>query len=175
MIILNSPNNPTGTVYTREELKELANLAVENNIYILSDEIYEKLLYDSAEHISIASFYNDIKELTIVVNGVSKSYAMTGWRLGYSAAAKEITQAMIKIQDHPTFNANSVAMMAALEALFGIQDSIIDICDKFKKRREFVMGSLKSIEGIRCNNPTGAFYAFPNIESYFGKQYKTIQ
>lgn len=172
MIILNSPNNPTGTVYTREELEELANLAVENNIYVLSDEIYEKLLYDGAEHISIASFNNDIKELTIVINGVSKSYAMTGWRLGYSAAAKEITQAMIKIQGHSTSNANSVAQMAALEALSGSQDSVIDMCDEFKKRREFVVGSLKSIEGIKCNSPTGAFYAFPNIESYFGKQYK---
>ena len=172
LLILNSPNNPTGAVYEQEELKKIAQLLLKYNIYCICDEIYEKLVYDNAKHLSIASLSDEIKEKIITINGVSKSYAMTGWRLGYSAAAKEITQAMIKIQGHSTSNANSVAQMAALEALSGSQDSVIDMCDEFKKRREFVVGSLKSIEGIRCNSPTGAFYAFPNIESYFGKQYK---
>lgn len=175
LIILNTPNNPTGTVFSRQELEQLAEVAVKNQIYVLSDEVYEKFLYDGAEHISIASLNDEIKDLTVVINGVSKSYAMTGWRLGFSAAPVKITSAMNKIQGHTTSNANSVAQMAALEALTGSQESVVKMCNEFEKRRAYIVDVLDEIEGITCSSPEGAFYAFPNIQSFFGKKYKNYQ
>jgi len=163
IFILNSPGNPTGSVYSADELNDIAKICVENNIIVVSDEIYEKNLYDGFKHISIASFGEAIKNLTIVVNGVSKTYAMTGWRIGYFAAASDIAKAVSQIQDHSTSNPTSIAQAAALEAIKGPQDEVLKMVEEFDKRRKYLVLRLNSISGISCIMPKGAFYAFPNI------------
>ena len=163
LLILNSPNNPTGAVYDPEELKKIAQLLTKYNIYCICDEIYEKLIYDSAKHLSIASLSDEIKEKIITINGVSKSYAMTGWRIGYAAGPEEIIKGMSKIQGHSTSNPNSIAQKASVEALNGKQDTIEEMRKAFDERRKYMVKRLNSIEGIFCLTPAGAFYAFPNV------------
>ncbi|QZY55679.1 pyridoxal phosphate-dependent aminotransferase [Crassaminicella profunda] len=167
-IILNSPNNPTGTVYTENELKEIAEIAVENNIFIISDEIYEKLIYDG-KHVSIASLGEDIKKLTIVINGMSKAYAMTGWRIGYLAADKEIVSIINNIQSHATSNPNTIAQYASIAALKGDQEPINKMIEAFVGRRNYMVEKINTINGISCRMPEGAFYVMVNISKLIGK------
>ncbi|WP_432662359.1 pyridoxal phosphate-dependent aminotransferase [Wukongibacter baidiensis] len=167
-IILNSPNNPTGTLYTEEELKAIAELAVKNNIYVISDEIYEKLTYEG-NHVSIASFGEDIKKLTIVINGMSKAYAMTGWRIGYLAADKEIAQIITNIQSHATSNPNTIAQHASIEALKGDQEPIDQMVKAFDERRKYMVERINSIDNLSCRMPKGAFYVMVNISKLIGK------
>lgn len=163
LIILNSPNNPTGAVYDPEKLKKIAQLLLKYNIYCICDEIYEKLIYDNVKHLSIASLSDEIKERIITINGVSKSYAMTGWRIGYAAGPEEIIKGMSKIQGHSTSNPNSIAQKASVEALNGKQDTIEEMRKAFDKRRKYMVKRLNGIEEISCLIPAGAFYAFPNV------------
>ena len=163
LIILNSPNNPTGAVYDENELKKIAKLCVEHDIYCICDEIYEKLIYDNAKHFSMASLGNEIKEKMITINGVSKSYAMTGWRIGYAAGPEDIIKGMSKIQGHSTSNPNSIAQKASVEALIGNQDTIEEMRKAFDERRKYIVSRLNKIEGFSCLIPSGAFYAFPDI------------
>lgn len=167
-IVLNSPSNPTGMVYTEPELREIADLAVEKNIYVISDEIYEHLIYEG-KHISIASFNDDIKRLTIVINGVSKTYAMTGWRIGFAAAAPEVARAMANIQSHAASNPNSIAQAAAVAALTGGMEEVERMKRHFLKRRDFMYEAINSIEGVSCLKPHGAFYIMMNISGLIGK------
>ncbi|MHC2994341.1 MAG: pyridoxal phosphate-dependent aminotransferase [Candidatus Atribacteria bacterium] len=163
LLILNSPNNPTGAVYEKEELKKIAQLLLKYNIYCICDEIYEKLIYDEAKHLTIASLGNEVKDRTILINGVSKSYAMTGWRIGYAAGPEEIISGMSKIQGHSTSNLNSIAQKASVEALLGSQDTIEEMREAFDERRKYMVNRLNEIEGFSCIDPAGAFYAFPNV------------
>ena len=167
-IILNNPCNPTGKVFSRNELEIIAEICLEKNIYIISDEIYEKLIYDGLKHLSIASLSNEIKDRTITVNGVSKAYAMTGWRIGYAAGPQKIINAMNKIQGQITSNPTSIAQMAAVEALTGPQKDVELMRNEFQKRRDYIVKELNSIKNIFCTMPGGAFYAFPNIAGLFG-------
>lgn len=171
-IILNYPSNPTGLGYDRSTLEAIADVAVKSNISIISDEIYEKILYDGTEHISIASLSEEVKACTIVVNGLSKSHAMTGWRIGYAAGPEGIIKAMTKIQSQSTSNPASISQWAAVEALKGPQDFITTMVNEFDIRRRFLVEALNNIEGIQCGLPTGAFYVFPNVSEIFGKGYK---
>ncbi len=170
-IILNTPSNPTGCAYDRKSLEKIAELVLKHDLYIVSDEIYEKLMYDGHEHVSIASIDPAVKERTIVVNGLSKSHAMTGWRIGYAAGPKKIIQAMTSIQSQSTSNPTSIAQKAAVEALTGPQDFIGIMRDEFDGRRRALVGQLNSIPGIRCLMPAGAFYAFPNVSALYGKSF----
>lgn len=170
-IIINTPNNPTGAVYTKSSLEELADLAVENNIYVLSDEIYEKLLYENGQHHSIASFNEDIKKLTLTINGFAKAYAMTGWRIGYVAGDKDLMKLLIKIQGHSTSATNSIAQKAAVAALDGTQKPVDDMIAQYADRRTFLFSRLNKMDNITCAKATGAFYLVPNISKFFGKSY----
>lgn len=161
--ILNSPSNPTGTVYQRDALEEIADIAVSKNMLVISDEIYEKLIYDSAKHISIASLGKDIKASTLVVNGVSKSYSMTGWRIGYVAGEAGIIDAINKIQSHSTSNPTSISQKAALEAVNGEQSFIEKMRNEFQARRDYAAERVKKINGLSVVKPRGAFYLFCNI------------
>lgn len=172
LLILCNPSNPSGSAYTQKELEELAPILEEGNFYILSDEIYEKIIYDDFKFISVASLSEKIKHKTITINGHSKSYSMTGWRIGYAAGPIEVINAMNKIQSHSTSNASSVSQAAALEALNGSQDSVEYSRKEFEKRRNFLYEQLTSINGITCYKPQGAFYLFPNVSSFFGKETK---
>jgi aspartate aminotransferase len=167
-IILNYPNNPTGSIYNKAELTEIAEIAVQNNIYVISDEIYEKLIYDGNEHVSIASLGKEIKDLTILINGVSKAYSMTGWRIGYAAGNHKVIKAMSSIQSHSTSNPNSIAQKAAVAALTGDQEPIKNMVKEFSRRRDYMVDKLNSIRGITCNKPSGAFYVMANISKFFG-------
>ncbi len=169
-IILNSPSNPTGMVYTREELAELAELAVEKGFYVVSDEIYEKLIYDGKTHISIASINEKIKAQTIIVNGVSKTYAMTGWRIGYTASSPEIAKIMSNVQSHATSNPNSIAQKAAEAAISGPQDMVATMVEAFVSRRDYMVKRINSIPGLSCVKPNGAFYVMMNISQLLGKE-----
>lgn len=162
-IIINSPNNPTGTVYTRNELETLANFAKEKDLFIISDEIYEELLYGNEGHISIASLSEDAYNRTIVINGVSKAYAMTGWRIGYAAASEEITKLMSNIQSHTTSNPCSISQYASVEALNGDQSEVENMKKEFKARRDFMVDRINSINNLSCVKPEGAFYVMVNI------------
>ncbi len=165
MIIINSPGNPTGSVYTREELKALAEVAAEEDIFILSDEIYEKLTYDGAEHVSVASISPEAYDLTITVNGFSKAYAMTGWRLGYLAAPEPIARAIDSMQSHMTSNPCSFAQYGALAALTGDQQCVVDMREEFDIRRQYMFERLSQIQGVSAVRPLGAFYILANIGS----------
>lgn len=170
-IVLNSPNNPSGTVYTKDELESIAQFAKENNLIIISDEIYEKLLYGDEKHVSIASLSKDAYDRTIVINGVSKAYAMTGWRIGYAAASAEIIKLMSNIQSHTTSNPNSIAQYASVEALTGPQDTIEEMKVEFKNRRDFMVDKINSIDNLSCVKPVGAFYVMVNISKCIGKKF----
>lgn len=169
-IILNSPNNPTGAVYTKEELEMIAEIAVKNDLVIISDEIYEKLVYDEIKHISIASLNDEIKKRTIVLNGMSKAYAMTGWRIGYTASEEVIAKIMSNIQSHATSNPNSIAQYASVDALNGPQDTIELMRKEFEKRRNYMVEKINSISNISCSKPDGAFYVMVNISKLIGKK-----
>lgn len=167
-IILNSPNNPTGVVYSKKELAMIANLAVKYDLFVISDEIYEKLIYDDVKHISIASLSEEIKNRTIVVNGVSKAYAMTGWRIGYAAAPEDVSKIMSNVQSHCTSNPNSIAQYASVEALRGPQDAIELMRREFEKRRNYMVKKINTIPGLSCKMPSGAFYVMINISKIKG-------
>jgi aspartate aminotransferase len=166
LIMLNSPGNPTGSVYTREELQALAEVALEEDILMLSDEIYEKITYDNTEHVSLASLSKEIYDLTITVNGFSKAYAMTGWRLGYIAAPEPIAAAIDSMQSHSTSNPTSFAQKGALAGLKGDQSFIGEMVKAFAERREFMYNKLASIPSVTCVKPMGAFYMLPNISKF---------
>lgn len=168
-IILNSPSNPTGLTYGRRDMEGIAEVLLKHDLYVISDEIYEKLTYDGFEHVSIASLDSGIKAKAIVVNGLSKSYAMTGWRIGYAAGPKEIIKAMTNIQSQSTSNPTSISQKAAVEALRGPQDSVGIMLGEFDKRRKFLVNELNSLPGVSCITPTGAFYAFPDTSQIYGK------
>lgn len=169
LVILNSPSNPTGMVYREDELSFIANMLTKKGVFCVSDEIYEKIIYDEEKHISIASLGSSIKERTIVINGVSKAYSMTGWRIGYAAGPKEIIQAMSNLQSQSTSNPTSISQKGALAALNGPQESIFSAVNEFLKRRNYIVERLNTIKGIFCLKPQGAFYVFPNISELFGK------
>ncbi|MGH4052774.1 MAG: pyridoxal phosphate-dependent aminotransferase [Clostridium sp.] len=169
VIVLNSPNNPTGTVYSREELIKIADFARINDLIIISDEIYEKLLYGSTTHISIASLSEDAYVRTIVINGVSKAYAMTGWRIGYAAGCAQIISLMSNIQSHTTSNPNSIAQYASVEALNGEQKDISEMIVQFKLRRDYMVEKINSIHNLSCLRPEGAFYVMLNISDVLNK------
>lgn len=172
VLILNSPTNPTGAVYSKNELLEIGKFCVENDIFIISDEIYEKLVYDGLEHISIASLGSDIFEKTITINGFSKSYAMTGWRIGYSAAPNTITSIMKKFQSNTTSNASSISQYAALNAFKIDEFYFKNLIDTFTKRRDFIYEKLKDNPFLDVISPHGAFYFFIDISKLFGHSYK---
>ncbi len=167
-LVLNSPSNPTGMVYTEEELRAIADVAVKHNIYVISDEIYEHLIYEG-KHVSIASFNEKIKDLTIIINGVSKTYAMTGWRIGYAAAHPEIAKAMSNLQSHAASNPNSIAQAATVTALSGGKEEIAYMKAEFKKRRDYMVERINKIPGVSCRMPHGAFYVVMNISKIKGK------
>jgi len=170
-IIINNPCNPTGTAYTRDELASLCTIAADRGLYIVADEIYEKLVYDEFDFTSIGALGEHIKQRAIIINGVSKSYSMTGWRLGFAAAPREIIDAMNKIQSHNTSNACSISQVAALEALRGPQDDVTRMVREFQQRRDYMLSRLKEIPRISCVEPTGAFYVFPNFSAYYDTEY----
>lgn len=171
-IILNYPSNPSGSVYYLSCLEEIGKLAVENGIYLISDEIYDKIVYDGYKHTSIASLGQPIKETTIITHGVSKTYSMTGWRIGFAAGAREIIQAMSNIQSQSTSNPTSISQKAALAALTGPQDFVGMMVEEFTRRRDFFVKGLNSIDGVSCFNPKGAFYVFPCFKGLLDRTYK---
>ena len=171
-LILNSPSNPTGSCYSEKEIKSLAKVLIENKqVHILSDDIYEHIIYGNFNFFTIAQI-KELKDRTLTMNGVSKSYAMTGWRIGYGAGPKEIIKAMAKIQSQSTTNPSSISQAAAVEALNGTQDFIIERSKAFQERRDFVVKSLNEIKGLNCLNPDGAFYVFPNCSKLLNKKDK---
>jgi aspartate aminotransferase len=163
MLIMNSPGNPTGSVYTREELEAIVNVAAEEDIYVLSDEIYEKLVYDDAKHVSIGSLSKEAYDLTITVNGFSKSYAMTGWRLGYLAAPDAVSRAVDSIQSHTSSNPCSFSQYGALAALKGDQQPLADMREEFEMRRNYMFDRISKISNVTAIKPQGAFYILVNI------------
>lgn len=174
-ILLNSPHNPTGIVYNKNELEEIAQIAKKYNLIIISDEIYEKLIYDGEEHVSIASLSEDAYERTIVINGLSKTYAMTGWRVGYTASSAKLAKVMSNIQSHMTSNVCSISQYAALEALTGPQDSIKMMKNAFEERRNFMMKKLEEIDEVSFIKPQGAFYIMVNITYFIGKSINGVK
>ncbi|GAB6088161.1 pyridoxal phosphate-dependent aminotransferase [Alkaliphilus crotonatoxidans] len=167
-LILNTPSNPTGSLYTRAELEAIADLAVTHGFAVISDEIYEKLVYEGAEHISIASLNDEIKEQTIVINGMSKAYAMTGWRVGYTASNREIAKIMGNVQSHATSHPNTIAQYASVEALLGDNSSVETMRLAFDERRKYTVERINQIEGLSCIPPRGAFYVMMNISKILG-------
>jgi len=171
LMILNSPSNPTGMIYSPKELEEIAEVVAKRDIYVLSDEIYEKLVFGDATHVSIASLGKEIFDRTITMNGVSKTYAMTGWRIGYAAGPKDIMSAIAKVQGHTTSNPNSIAQKAALTAICSDDSAVNLMKAEFDKRRRYVVDRLNAMPGISCLEPEGAFYAFPNVSGLYGKSF----
>ena len=171
-IVLNYPSNPVGSVFFVENLEKIGKLAVEHDIYLISDEIYDKLAYDGYKHTSIASLGHPIKEITIITHAVSKTYAMTGWRIGFAAGPKDVIQAMANIQSQSTSNPTSISQWAALAALKGPQDFVGTMVQEFAKRRDVLVSGLRDIEGVTCFNPQGAFYVFPSFKKLLGRAYK---
>ena len=172
ILVLNYPSNPTGVTFTKEELVEIANLAEKNDLIVISDEIYDKTLYSETKHTSFVQINDSIKDRTILVNGVSKTYSMTGWRIGYAAGNKKVLAAMNNLAGQSTSNPTSIAQKASVEAFSGPQDKVDEMVVEFKKRRDFICKELNNINGISCLVPDGAFYVFPDISYYFGKEYK---
>lgn len=169
-LILNSPNNPSGMLYSREELEEIAEVAVRKDFYVVSDEMYEHLIYEG-EAVSIASFNEEIYKRTITCSGVAKSYSMTGWRIGFTGSSKEIAKLMGSVQSHQTSNPNSIAQKAAYEALIGPQESVRRMHDEFNKRREYMFERISHMKLVSALNPQGAFYMFVDIGELFDKEY----
>lgn len=171
-IMINTPNNPTGVVYTREELEGLAKICIKHDIWIISDEVYEKLIYDGAEHISMAAISKEAWERTVTVNGCSKTYAMTGWRLGYAAAPAGFMKKMRGMQGHITSGVNAISQKAAVEAIGGPQESVGKMKEEFDRRRVMMYKKLCEIPGVTLVPATGAFYLLPDVSSYFGKSWE---
>jgi aspartate aminotransferase len=171
-VVINSPSNPTGSAYNRKELEGLAEVALRHKVFIISDEIYEKIVYDGFEHVSIASLGDEVKAFTIILNGVSKTYSMTGWRIGYTAGPQELIGAMQRIQSQSTSNPTSFAQKGALDALQGSQAEVSVMVEEYQRRRDTICEGLTAITGISCYKPQGAFYVFPNVGAYLGKDYK---
>ncbi|OGM13761.1 hypothetical protein A3A76_02915 [Candidatus Woesebacteria bacterium RIFCSPLOWO2_01_FULL_39_23] len=172
VILLNTPSNPTGAVIEKKELEKIADIAVKKNIFVISDEIYEKILY-SGKHYSIVSFGHDIKQQTITINGFSKAYAMTGWRVGYAAGPEEIIESMVALQSQTTSNTSSISQMAALAAINGPQKSVHLMLKDLKRRRDIILKLLFEIDGLFITRPEGAFYLFVGIEKLLNKKYPT--
>lgn len=170
-IIINTPNNPTGVLYPEEDLRVLGELAVEKNFFVISDEVYEKLVYDDKKHISIASLSPQIKDHTVIINGFSKAYAMTGWRLGYSASPKAVAKGITSLQGHMTSASTAFVQWAGVEALQGQQKSVEDMRQEFGRRRIYLLERLSKILGIKCDPAYGAFYLMPDVSYYYGKRY----
>jgi len=168
-LILNNPSNPTGMLYSREELTEIAEVCKKHDIYVISDEIYYKLVYDGKEFVSFASLSEDAKERTIIINGVSKSYAMTGWRIGYALANKQIAKVMANFVSHSTSAPSTISQYAAEEALLGDQSSVEEMRKVFEQRRNHIVKRINSLEYVSCLNPDGAFYVMMNVEKLVGK------
>lgn len=171
-IVLNTPSNPTGMIYTREELEAIADVAVRKDFYVVADEMYEYLVYDGEEHASIASLNEEIYKRTITCSGLAKSYAMTGWRIGYTGSSPEIAKLMGSVQSHQTSNPNSIAQKAAVEALLGPQETVTTMRAEFNKRREYMYNRVKDIPLISSLEPKGAFYLFVDISELLNKDYK---
>jgi aspartate aminotransferase len=170
-ILLNSPNNPTGATYTAEELRTLAEVLVPKKILIIADEIYENFVYDGTVFASVASLGKEVQDQTVVINGVSKTYSMTGWRIGYAAGPAELIAAMSKVQTQNISNPVSFCQKAAVEALVGPQDAVREMIVEFDRRRRYIVERLNTMPGITCSMPQGAFYVFPNITGLFGKKW----
>jgi aspartate/methionine/tyrosine aminotransferase len=168
-LVLNYPSNPTGASYTKDELEKIAEVIIEKNILLISDEIYEHIIYDGFAQLSPAELSPEIKAHCIILNGVSKSYSMTGWRIGFTAGPAPLIAAMTKIQSQSTSNPTSISQMAAIEAYNGPQDYVVNVLTDFSERRAFIIKALNDIPGVSCLNPQGAFYAFPNVEGLIGK------
>ncbi len=173
-LLINSPNNPTGAVYSKEELMAIGELANKHDLYIISDEIYEKLIYGET-HISIASLSDALYERTIVVNGLSKAYAMTGWRIGYTASSETIAKIMSNIQSHATSNPNTIAQYAGIEALNGDQTAIEDMRLAFEARKDYMVKTLHAMPQISCVEPKGAFYVMVDVSAFFGKTIEGVE
>ena len=171
-LVLNSPCNPTGMLYTREELEKIAAFIVEKDIYVVSDEMYEYLTYDGAEHVSIGSLNDEIFARTITVSGVSKSYAMTGWRIGYTGSSLEIAKLMSSVQSHSASNPNSIAQKATVEAITGPQETIAYMREQFDKRRKYMVERIAKMPHVSCVEPKGAFYVFIDVEEATAMKYK---
>jgi len=171
-LVLNSPSNPTGSAYTKKELEKIAEAAISHKFFVISDEIYEKIVYDGFEFKSIASLGEEIKGRTIIVHGVAKTYAMTGWRIGYTAGPEEIVAAMSNIQSQSTSNPTSISQKASVEALIGPQEEVKKMVSAFAQRRNYIVDRLNEIPGVSCFKPIGAFYVFPNFSEYYGKSYQ---
>jgi aspartate aminotransferase len=171
-LIMNSPSNPTGAVYTARELAALAEVVSDKEMLVISDDIYEKIIYDGKPFTNIASLSPELKNKSIVVNGVSKTYAMTGWRIGYAAGPEEIIKAMTKLQSQNTSNPTSISQWAAVEALNGNQESVTEMVDEFRRRRNVIVEKLNAIPGVTCMLPHGSFYVFPDVSSLFGRSYQ---
>ncbi|MCH7518352.1 MAG: pyridoxal phosphate-dependent aminotransferase [Candidatus Dadabacteria bacterium] len=170
-LILNYPSNPTGATYNEEELRAIVDVAMNAGLIIISDEIYEKIIYNGIKHVPVASLGEDIKKSTILVNGVSKTYSMTGWRIGYAAGDKEVISAMSKLQGQSTSNPTSISQWAAVAAFTGPHQIIEDRTKEFEQRKNYIVEKLNDIPEISCFSPQGAFYVFPNISAYFGKAF----
>ncbi len=170
VILINSPNNPTGAVYSRDSLMAVAELALRHDLYIVTDEVYEKLIYGTTPHVSVASFSPEIRERTVTINAFSKAYAMTGWRLGYAAGSRKIIKGISAIQGHTTSNATSFAQWAAVKALQSCDAYVEEMRQAFEKRRDYLYGRVSSLPGIRCPYPDGAFYLFPDVSGFFGSR-----
>jgi aspartate aminotransferase len=171
-LVLNSPSNPTGSAYAKGDLEKIAEIAVTKNIFLISDEIYEKIVYDGFKFVSIASLGEEIRKKTIIVHGVAKTYSMTGWRIGYTAGPEEIVTAMTNIQSQSTSNPNSIAQKASVEALLGPQQEVDRMVSAFDQRRNYIVDRLNGMKGVSCYKPVGAFYVFPNFSSYHGRSYQ---
>ena len=174
-IVLNSPNNPSGAVYSESELRDIVELAVQHGLWILSDEVYEELIYDGARHCSPAAFSDEAYERTITFNAVSKTYAMTGWRIGYAAGPPEVIEAASRLQSNLTSAPNSIAQYAAVEALTGPQESVEQMRMAFAERRDLIVDGLNELPGVRCRKPEGAFYALPDCSSLLGHAYAGLR
>lgn len=172
-LILNSPNNPSGMVYSKEELEAIAEVAVKKDFYVVADEMYEHLIYGEEKHVSIASLNEEIYKRTITCSGVSKSYSMTGWRIGYTGSTKEIAKLMSSVQSHQTSNPNSIAQRAAYEALLGSQDSVYAMKDEFEKRRNYMYERIAAMKYVSSVKPQGAFYMFVDVSEALEKSYKS--
>ena len=174
ILILNSPSNPTGVLFTRKEIEEIAELCVSKNIFVVSDEIYDRLTYDNEEAVSIASINDKIKDITLTVNGASKSFAMTGWRVGYAAGPIEVVKGMTKLQSQLDTHCVSISQYATIEALDNGAETTKKMAESFNERRKFVIERLNNLEGIKTNVPKGAFYIFPEVSSHYGKKFNGI-
>lgn len=175
-LVLNYPSNPTGVTYSEDELRAIVDVAMAAGITIISDEIYDKIIYDGKKHTPVASLGEDVKKATILVNGTSKTYAMTGWRIGFAAGDKGVIKAMGDMQGQSTSNPTSISQWAAVSAYASPQDLIVERTAEFEKRKNYIVERLNSIPGIKCVSPSGAFYAFPNVSAFYGKSHngKTV-